>query len=58
MTYLFITNPTSQEIIIKYSKRGVDETGIPIIELQPNERTVIEIFHSLSADIIAKVTIV
>lgn len=58
MTYLVVTNPTTKEVIIKYAKRGVEESGIPIIELQPNDRAVIEIFHSLSADIIAKVTIV
>lgn len=65
MTYMVISNPTEEDKTIVYGKVIVNQDGgetyntqIIIDRLHPNERTIVEIFHSLSSDIIAKVTTV
>lgn len=67
VTYIVVTNDTSQNVTINYGKKYADQKDdtpdqiqqnytYPVVDLYSGEKTVIQVFHSLSADIITKVT--
>lgn len=66
-TYIVVTNPNNHDVKVLYGKymdtngNGIqddkDELMISeITDVSPDEKCVIEVFHSLSADIIVKIT--
>lgn len=61
MTYIVLDNTNGKKVAqIRYGKpHPTDEYVIiqnPIVDVDPDEKVVIEVFHSLSVDIIAKIT--